>query len=86
MTLNARKQALPLFTVVVSLIGVSVVLQLWLLSASLEGVLTERGDIAIPATAASAVLFVVNGGLLAYVFRVDRRVRAGRAAQRAPAR
>ena len=76
MTINARKQALPLFTVVVTLIGVSVVLQLWLLSASLEGVLTERGDMAIPATAASAILFLVNGGLLAYVFRVDRRMRA----------
>ncbi len=76
MTIDARKQALSIFTVVVVLIGVGVVLQLWLLSASLEGVLTGKGSLAIPATAASAVLFAVNAGLLAYVFRVDRRVRA----------
>ena len=76
MTVDARKQALSIFTVVVFLIGVGVVLQLWLLSASLEGVLTGKSDLAIAATAASAVLFAVNGGLLAYVLRVDRRVRA----------
>jgi hypothetical protein len=73
-TINARKQALPVFTVVVVLVGVDVVLQLWLLSASLEGVLTGKGGVAIPATAASAVLFAANGWLLAYVLGVDRRV------------
>ncbi len=76
MTIDARKQAMSIFTVVVVLVGVGVVLQLWLLSASLEGLLTDKRDLAIPATVASAVLFAVNAGLLAYVFRVDRRVRA----------
>ncbi len=76
MTVDARAQALPIFTVVVILIGVSFVLQLWLLSASLEGLLIGNGDLATPATAASAVLFAINGGLLAFVFRLDRRARA----------
>ena len=43
MTIDARKQALPIFTAVVALLGVIVVLQLWLLSASLEGLLTGEG-------------------------------------------
>jgi hypothetical protein len=76
MTVHARKQALSFFTVVVVLIGVSFVLQLWLLSASLEGLLLGNGELATPATAASAVLCAVNAGMLAYVLRVDRRVRA----------
>lgn len=76
MTIDARKQALPIFTAVVVLLGVGVVLQLWLLSASLEGLLTGKGGLATPATIASAALFLVNAGLLAYVLRVDRRVRA----------
>ena len=75
MSVDARKQALSILTVAAALIGVSVVLQLWLLSASLEGVLTGKGDLALPATGASAVLLAVNGGLLAYVLRIDRRVR-----------
>jgi len=74
--IGARKQALAILTGIVVLIGTGVVLQLWLLSASLEGVLTGKGGLATPATAASAVLFLANAGLLVYVFRVDRRVRA----------
>ncbi len=76
MTVDARKQALPIFTIVVVLIGLCVVLQLWLLGASLEGSLAGERDIAIPATVASAALFALSAGLLAYVTSVDRRVRA----------
>jgi hypothetical protein len=70
-----RAQALPVLTLLAFLVGVSVVLQLWLLGASLEGVLGGRGDIVLPAACASLVLFVVNLGLLAYVLRVDRHTR-----------
>jgi membrane associated rhomboid family serine protease len=75
-TVDGRKQALPIFTMVVVLIGVCVVLQLWLLSASLEGSLAGERDIAVPATAASAALFALSAGLLLYVRDVDRRVSA----------
>jgi hypothetical protein len=70
-----RVQALPVLTLLAFLVGVSVVLQLWLLGASLEGVLGGRGDIALPAASASLLLFVVNFGLLAYVLRIDRHTR-----------
>ena len=75
--MDARKQALPVFTAVTVLVGIGVILQLWLLSASLEGMLTGEGHVALPATVASAFLFAVNGSLLLYVLRVDRRARAG---------
>ncbi len=75
MTDLAQKQALSIFTVAAVLIGFGVVLQLWLLSASLEVVLLGKDDFAFAATAASAALLAVNGGLLAYVLRIDRRVR-----------
>lgn len=70
-----RVQALPVLTLLAFLVGVSVVLQLWLLGASLEGVLGGRGDVALPAALASLLLFVVNFGLLAYVLRIDRHTR-----------
>lgn len=82
MSVDAQKQAIPIFTIVVALIGIGVVLQLWLLSASLEGALTQKGDVAIGATAASVVLFLLNGGLLTYALGVDRRVRSLNAAPR----
>lgn len=71
-----RVQALPVLTLLAFLVGVSVVLQLWLLGASLEGVLGGTGDIALPAALASLLLFVVNLGLLAYVLRIDRHTRS----------
>ena len=73
-----RVQALPILTLLAFLVGVSVVLQLWLLGASLEGVLRGRNDIALPAALASLFLFFVNLGLLAHALHIDRHARSGR--------
>jgi hypothetical protein len=72
-TIQARRQALPIVTFLAVLIGLGVVLQLWLLGTSLEAVLAGGGELAGPATIASALLFVVNAGLLLYALRIDRR-------------
>jgi hypothetical protein len=74
--IDKSKQALPVFTMIAGLIGANVVLQLWLLGSSLEAVLAGKSDVTTAATVASVVLLAVNVGLLAYVFRVDRRVRS----------
>lgn len=74
MSLQLRKQATPVLTLVTVLVGVGVVIQLWLLSTSLEAVLAGDASLPIPATIVSAVVFLANLGLLAYVLRVDRRV------------
>ena len=79
-----RIQALPILTLLAFLIGVSVVLQLWLLGASLEGVLGGSRGVALPAALASLFLFIVNLGLLTYVFRIDRHTRSARPGADAP--
>jgi hypothetical protein len=76
--METRAQAVPLFTAICVLIGVLVVLQLWLLAASLESVLASDAGPAIPATIASAVLLATNFALLRYVVSLDRRIRERR--------
>ena len=73
--METRAQALPLFTAICVLIGVLVIVQLWLLAASLESVLAGDTGPATPATIASALLLAANAGLLLYVVSLDRRIR-----------
>ena len=73
MIVNTRRQLLPVFTAITVLIGVLVILQLWLLAASVEATLGGAGAIAVPATIASAVLLVANASLLLFVVALDRR-------------
>ncbi len=47
-------------------------LQLWLLTVSMEALLSGSYKTLIPAAAGSRVLLLVNAGLLRYVFRFDR--------------
>jgi len=49
--------------------------QLWLLAASVDTVLRHNGHIPLLAAIGSVLLFLVNGGLLLYVFRFDRKMR-----------
>lgn len=53
-------------------VGAAVVLQLWLLTVSMEGLLSGTHKTLIPAAVGSSVLLLVNAGLLRYVFRFDR--------------
>jgi hypothetical protein len=74
--MSRHSQGTTLFTALLALVGLSVVVQLWLLASSVDAVL--RHDAATPMHAAivSAVLFLLNGALILYVFAFDRRVRA----------
>jgi hypothetical protein len=74
--METRRQAVPLFTTICVLIGVLVVLQLWLLAASLESMLEHDVAPAVAGSIASAVLLAMNAGLLLYVLALDRRLRA----------
>jgi hypothetical protein len=73
--MTTRRQGLTLFTAIVWLIGIVVVIQLWLVSAALEALLGGETEILIPAALASLALFLLNGALLLFVLRFDRRVR-----------
>jgi hypothetical protein len=73
---NRQQQGTTLFTALLALVGVSVVVQLWLLSASVDAIF--RSDAATPlhAAIASAVLFLINGALLLYLFSFDAHTRS----------
>jgi hypothetical protein len=73
--MNPQRQGTTLFSALLALIGVGVVIQLWLLSASVDALF--RGDAGTPmhAALASILLFLINGALLLYVFGFDKRVR-----------
>lgn len=73
--MSLRSQGTTLFSAVLILVATTVVLQLWLLTFSMEALLRGNYTTLVPAAAASTVLFVINAGLLRYVFRFDREAR-----------
>jgi hypothetical protein len=58
------RQGIPLFTGIGALIGTLLIIQLWLVSASLDALLGGDRSVAAPAALASLVLFLTNGVLL----------------------
>ena len=73
--MEIRRQGITLFTAVCVLIAILVVIQLWLVAAALDAALGGESGIAWPASIASIVLFLVNGGLLLPALDFDRRLR-----------
>ena len=54
------RQGIKLLTAISAFIGTLVVIQLWLVAASLEALYSDDTAVLVPATVASAVLFLVN--------------------------
>ena len=75
--MSLRSQGTTLFTAILFLVGTCVVLQLWLLTVSTEALLQGELRPLLAAAAGSSVLLLINGGLLRYVYRVDRDVEGG---------
>ena len=59
-----------------SLIAVLLIVQIWLLSATLESFLAGNHKSAIPAAVFSGLMFLVSLGLYAFVHRVDLQTRS----------
>jgi hypothetical protein len=70
--MSVREQGTTLFTAILVFVATGVVVQLWLLTVSMEAVFRHDARSAIPAAASSTALFAINAGLLRYVFRFDR--------------
>ncbi len=70
--MSVQKQGTTLFTAILILVATGVVVQLWLLTVSMEAVFRHDAHATIPAAASSTVLFAINAGFLRYVFRFDR--------------
>jgi hypothetical protein len=69
------EQGTTLFTAILWLVGIVVIVQLWLVAAALDALLGGERAVLLPAAIASLLLFVLNGALLLYVLRFDRRLR-----------
>lgn len=73
--MNRQEQGTTLFTALLIFVGLGVVVQLWLLSASVDAVFRADAGTPLHAAIASGVLFLINGALLLYVFGFDARAR-----------
>ena len=73
--MSLRRQGTTLFAAVLALVVTAVVVQLWLLTLSMQALLSGEYRTLIPAAVGSTVLLVVNAGLLRYVFHFDRDAR-----------
>jgi uncharacterized protein DUF6755 len=74
--MSARQsQGTTLFTALLVLIGIGVVVQLWLLAATVDALLRHQSGTPLHAAIASWVVFLINGALTLYVFNFDKRIR-----------
>ena len=70
--MSLRRQGTTLFSAMLAFVASAVVLQLWLLTVSVEALLSGAYKTLVPAAAGSTILLLINAGLLRYVFRFDR--------------
>lgn len=75
--MSVRSQGTTLFTAILILVATTVVVQLWLLTVSMEALLAHETKTLIPAAVGSTLLLLINSGLLRYVFRFDNHVQRG---------
>ncbi|MEA2568145.1 MAG: hypothetical protein QOI24_146 [Acidobacteriota bacterium] len=69
----SRQQKTTIVFGILSIVLIMVVLQLWLLTATMNAFLAGQERVVIPAAIASIVCFALNLGLLSYVYRMERR-------------
>jgi len=69
----SRDQRLTMIYGILCIVLIIVMLQLWLLMATMNAYLGGDHSVIWPAALASLVCFGLNAGLLRYVFRMERR-------------
>ena len=70
----SREQRAVIIYGMLVFVMIVVVLQLWLLTATMNAWLGGDDSIVWPAAGASAACFALNAGLWAYLVRVERRI------------
>ena len=73
--MNRQQQGTTLFSALLAFVSLGVIVQLWLLSASVDAVFRADASTPLRAAIASGVLFLINGALLLYLFAFDARAR-----------
>ena len=69
----SRQQKTTIVYGILSIVLIIVILQLWLLTATMNAFLGGEQSVILPAAIASAICFALNGGLLWYVYAMERR-------------
>ena len=69
----SRKQKTTIVFGILSIVVMMVILQLWLLTATMNAFLAGQERVIVPAAVASIVCFLLNAGLLSYIYRMERR-------------
>jgi hypothetical protein len=69
----SRQQKTTIVFGILSIVVMMVVLQLWLLTATMNAFLAGQERVIIPAAVASIICFALNAGLLRYIYRMERR-------------
>ena len=71
-TLFAQSQRSTIISGITCFVSIVVVMQLWLLTVTMEAFLGGENGIEWPAAVASLLCFLLDGGLFLYVRRLDR--------------
>lgn len=69
----SRHQKTTIIFGILSIVLMIVILQLWLLTATMNAFLAGQENAILPAAIASIVCFALNAGLLSYIYRMERR-------------
>jgi len=69
----SRHQKMTIVFGILAIVLTIVILQLWLLTATMNAFLAHQERVIIPAAIASIVCFALNVGLLSYIYRMERR-------------
>jgi hypothetical protein len=67
-----REQRMTIVYGILCIILVLVILQLWLLTATMNSFLGGDDGVIWPAIAASTICFLLNAGLLRYLYQIER--------------
>lgn len=71
--LFSRQQKMTIVFGILCFVLMMVVLQLWLLTATMNAFLAGQERVIVPAAVASFLCFAVNLALLSYIYRLERR-------------
>jgi Family of unknown function (DUF6755) len=69
----SRQQKMTIVFGILSIVVMIVVLQLWLLTATMNAYLAGQQRVIAPAAVASLICFALNLGLLSYIYKMERR-------------
>jgi len=69
----SREQKLTIVNGILAIVAMIVIMQLWLLSATMNAFLGGDESVIVPAAVGSLVCLLLNAGLLRYIYLMERR-------------